>query len=117
MSHGDLMSSEVSKKENSLGPIATVITFENEYIRVWALELGPKGHQPLHEHHLPYLIVPLTEGKLVMKWEDGRSRDLVDKPGDVKYREPGDGPHELFNLEETDMRSILVEIKARTMSD
>jgi hypothetical protein len=106
------MPSEVSKKGNPLGPIATKILFENEHVRVWSLELGPKGHQALHEHHLPYLIVPLSEGKSVMKWEDGRSRDLVDKLGDVKYRESGDGPHELFNLENADMRSVLVEIKS-----
>ncbi len=106
------MSSTLSKKGTPLGPIATKVVFENDYLRVWALELGPKGHQPLHEHHLPYLIVPLSEGKSVMKWEDGRTRDLVDKSGDVKYRESGDGPHELFNLEDSDLRSILVEVKS-----
>lgn len=105
------MSSAISKKGSPLGPIATKVLFENEQVRVWSLELGPKGHQPLHEHHSPYLIVPLSEGKSIMKWEDGRSRELVDHPGDVKYRESGDGPHELFNLEDTNMRSILVEIK------
>lgn len=107
------MSSAVSKKGNPLGPIATKVVFENDQIRVWSLELGPKGHQPLHEHYCPYLIVPLSESKSVMKWEDGRSRELVDHPGDVKYRESGDGPHELFNLEDADMKSILVEIKGR----
>ncbi len=74
--------------------------FENEHIRVWTIELPPKGHQPLHEHYHPYLIVPISEGKSVMRWEDGRERQLVDVPGDIKYREASGGPHELFNLEE-----------------
>ena len=105
------MSQEVSAKGAPLGPIGTRVLFENEHIRVWAIELPPKGHQPLHEHHLPYLIVPISEGRSVMKWEDGRTRDLVDVVGEVKYRETGGGPHELFNLEDKPFHSVLVELK------
>ena len=106
------MSEQLSKTGKPLGPIGTKIVFENEHVRVWAIELPPKGHQPLHEHHLPYLIVPISEGKSVMKWQDGRTRDLVDVPGEVKYREASGGPHELFNLEDSKFHSVLVEIKA-----
>jgi hypothetical protein len=106
------MSEQVSKSGTQLGPIGTKVLFENEHIRVWSIELPGKGHQPLHEHHLPYLIVPISEGKSVMKWPDGRTRDLVDVAGEVKYREASGGPHELFNLEDTKFHSVLVEIKA-----
>jgi uncharacterized RmlC-like cupin family protein len=104
---------EVSKVSGKpLGPIGTKVLFENEHIRVWAIELPPQGHQPLHEHYHPYLIVPISDGKSVMRWEDGRERHLCDVPGDVKYREASGGPHELFNLEDKQFHSILVEIKA-----
>ena len=86
--------------------------FENEHIRVWAIELPPEGHQPLHEHEHPYLIVPITKGRSMMKWPDGRTRDLTDVPGDIKYREAAGGPHELFNLDNADFHCVLVEIKA-----
>ena len=76
------MSDQLSKSGAPLGPIGTKVLFENEHIRVWSIELPGKGHQPLHEHHLPYLIVPISEGKSVMKWEDGRTRDLVDVAGE-----------------------------------
>jgi hypothetical protein len=101
-----------SKSGKPLGPIGTKVLFENEHIRVWSVELPPKGHQPLHEHYLPYLIVPVSEGKAVMRWEDGREREIVDVLGKVTYREQGGGPHELFNLEDSKFHSILVEIKA-----
>ena len=101
-----------SKSGTPLGPIGTKVLFENEHIRVWSVELGPKGHQPLHEHQHPYLIVPVSEGQSFMRWEDGRERQLVDVLGEVKYREASGGPHELFNLEDTKFHSILVEIKA-----
>lgn len=111
------MADKVSAKGNPLGPIGTKVLFENEHIRVWSVELGAKGHQPLHEHEHPYLIVPVSEGKSFMRWEDGRERQLVDVLGEVKYREASGGPHELFNLEETKFHSILVEIKAAGKSD
>jgi uncharacterized RmlC-like cupin family protein len=106
-----------SKSGKPLGPIGTKVLFENEHIRVWSVELPPKGHQPLHEHYHPYLIVPISEGKSVMRWEDGRERHLIDVPGEIKYREASGGPHELFNLEEhTKMHAVLVEIKAGGMT-
>jgi beta-alanine degradation protein BauB len=104
---------EVSKSGKPLGPIGTEVLFENEHIRVWSVELPPKGHQPLHQHQHPYLIVPVSEGRALMRWEDGREREINDVLGRVVFREASGGPHELFNLEEkTKMHSILVEIKA-----
>lgn len=110
------MTEKYSKSGKPLGPIGTRVLFENQHIRVWSVELPPKGHQPLHEHEHPYLIVPVTEGKAVMRWEDGRERHLVDAPGEVKYRDASGGPHELFNLADTKSHSILVEIKAEGLS-
>ena len=81
------------------------------------MELPPKGHQPLHEHQHPYLIVPVSEGRSVMRWEDGRERQLVDVLGEVKYRGATGGPHELFNLEDSKFHTILVEIKAEGKGD
>jgi beta-alanine degradation protein BauB len=104
--------SAVTKSGRPLGPIGTKVLFENEHVRVWSVELPPKGRQPLHEHYHPYLIVPVSAGRSVMRWEDGRERELVDVPGRIVYREDSGGPHELFNLEDTDFHSVLVEIKA-----
>ena len=46
----DAMPQQVSKSDKPLGPIGTKVLFENEHIRVWSVELEPKGRQPLHEH-------------------------------------------------------------------
>jgi uncharacterized RmlC-like cupin family protein len=110
------MSQQTSKSGKPLGPIGTKVLFENDHIRVWSVELEPKGCQPLHEHHHPYLIVPASEGKALMRWEDGREREIVDVPGKVTYREAGGGPHELFNLQDSKFHSVLVEIKAEGVS-
>ncbi len=111
------MAEQVSKSGKPLGPIGTKMLFENEYVRVWSVELPPNGHQPLHEHQHPYVVVPISEGKALMRWEDGREREIVDVIGNVVYRKASGGPHELFNLEQNGkMHTILVEIKAGGMS-
>ena len=56
------MAAETTRK---LGPIGDKILFENEHVRVWSVTLDPGRRQPWHQHLLPYLIVPLTEGKNV----------------------------------------------------
>ena len=105
-----------SKSGNPLGPVGTKVLFENQYVRVWAVELPGKGHHPLHEHEHPYVVVPVSEGKARMRWEDGREREITDVLGNAIYREASGGPHELFNLEDTKFHSVLVEIKAGGMT-
>ena len=70
-----------SKRGAELGPIGDKIIFENERVRVWSVKLDPGERQAWHQHHLPYLIVPMTEGKNVMYFEDGRDRRDQEVPG------------------------------------
>ena len=87
---------EDTAAKRQLGPIGDKIMFENEFVRVWSLTLDPGKRQPWHQHLLPYLIVPLTEGKNEMTFDDGRVRETQEKPGEVIWREAGI-PHELLN--------------------
>jgi beta-alanine degradation protein BauB len=99
-----------------LGPIGDKILFENEYLRVWSVKLDPGQRQPWHQHLLPYLIVPLTEGDNEMTFDDGRVRHTQEKPGEVIWREPGI-PHELINRSTWQYRNVLVEIKTPAHGD
>ena len=94
----------------TLGPIGDKIVFENEFVRVWSLALEPGQRQPWHQHLLPYLIVPMTEGKNEMTFDDGRVRETREKPGEVIWREAGI-PHELLNCSDWQYRNVLIEIK------
>jgi quercetin dioxygenase-like cupin family protein len=93
-----------------LGPIGDRILFENERIRVWSVCLEPGQRQPWHRHDLPYLIVPITAGKNVMTFEDGRVRETDEASGEPIWREPGT-PHELLNASDWQYRNVLIEIK------
>jgi quercetin dioxygenase-like cupin family protein len=96
--------------KRTLGPIGDKIVFENEFLRVWSLALEPGQRQPWHQHLLPYLIVPLTEGQNEMTFDDGRVRETREKPGEVIWREAGI-PHELLNCSTRQYRNVLIEIK------
>ena len=97
----------------ALGAIGDAVIFENDVIRVWKLALAPGGVQPWHQHHLPYLVVPLTAGENVMRFADGRVRETRETPGDALWREPG-MPHELRNAGAAEYRNLLIEFKQAT---
>jgi beta-alanine degradation protein BauB len=96
--------------DTTLGPIGNAILFENDSIRVWSVELEPGDRQPWHRHDLPYLIVPLTQGRNVMTFADGRIRETEEVAGGVLWREPGI-PHELQNISDWTYRNVLIELK------
>jgi beta-alanine degradation protein BauB len=96
--------------DTQLGPIGNAIVFENDTIRVWSVELEPGDRQAWHRHDLPYLIVPLTQGRNVMTFADGRIRETEEVAGGVLWREPGI-PHELQNISDWTYRNVLIELK------
>ena len=100
-----------SKRGPELGPIGDKVLFENEYLRVWSVQLDPGERQSWHQHHLPYLIVPMTAGKNIMYYEDGREKETNETTGEVLWREAGI-PHELLNISDWQYRNVLIEIKA-----
>ena len=94
-----------------LGTIGDEVIFENDTIRVWKLELQPGEIQVWHQHDLPYLVVPLTDGDNVMRFADGRVKPTAEKPGEALWREPG-MPHELENVGTARYANVLVEFKS-----
>ncbi len=90
-----------SPRGPELGPIGDKILLENERVRIWSIKLDPDQRQAWHKHDLPYIIVPMTEGKNIMYFEDGREKET---------NEAG-APHELLNVSDWQYRNILIEIK------
>src|SRR5690606_37562094 len=60
-----------SPRGEKLGPLGDKVLFENEFVRIWSVKLDPGERQAWHQHQLPYIIVPMTEGKNIMYFEDG----------------------------------------------
>ena len=96
--------------ELKLGPIGDKVVFENDTVRVWIVDLEPGAKQAMHQHLLPYLVIPLTDGENVMRFLSGRIVETHEKPGMALWREAGE-PHELSNTSGWRYRNILVELK------
>src|SRR4051812_7802589 len=97
-------------KDLTLGPIGNRVIFENERVRVWELAVEPGRNKGLHRHDLPYVIVPLTEGKIEIEATDGKVYRPNEKVGEAIWRDAGE-VHDLRNLGDTTYRNVLVEIK------
>ena len=92
------------------GPIGNEILFENEQVRVWAMNVPPGDKKAWHRHELPYVIVPLTGGTFEIESVDGKIVRPQETVGEALWRDPGE-VHELRNLGDAVYRNVLIEIK------
>jgi quercetin dioxygenase-like cupin family protein len=109
------MLQEQPKTDLVLGPIGNRVIFENDFVRVWELAVEPGRSKGLHRHDLPYVIVPLTEGKIEIESIDGRVYRPDEKVGEAIWRDAGE-IHDLKNLGDATYRNVLVEIKPQAKS-
>ena len=107
------MASDEPTRENPNGPIGTKVLFENDLVRIWDMRVAPRGRKPWHHHTLPYVIVPITGGKVEIETVEGRIYHGEEGPGEIIWRDPGE-KHELRNLTDAPYQNILVEVKTRT---
>lgn len=106
------MTTDVMPEGTVFGSIGTEVIFENGLIRVWSLHLPAGETQDWHQHHLPYLVVPIVPSdNNVMVFADGRERATTEVAGDALWREAG-APHKLENRGTIDYQNVLVEFKS-----
>ncbi len=100
-----------------LGDVATKKLFENDRVRVWAMELNPGESSDVHEHTLDYLLIQLDGDKIAGIFEPDThgayppgtvEGDVA--PGNVIYIERG-GIETAKNTGQRPYREILVELK------
>ena len=106
------MLQEQSDQGLRLGPIGNRVIFENDSVRVWELAVDPGKSKGLHRHDLPYVIVPLTEGKIEIESIDGKVYRPQERVGEAIWRDAGE-IHDLRNLGTAVYRNVLIEIKSK----
>jgi beta-alanine degradation protein BauB len=106
------MAQDEPTRENPNGQIGTEVIFENDQVRVWDMQVGPRGRKPWHHHKLDYVIISVTGGKVEIENVEGRSYIAEDKAGAVIWQDAGQ-KHELRNLTDAPYQNILVEIKQK----
>ena len=99
--------------------VGTEILFENEYIRVWEMNLGPgetcAAHRHTHDHVILYAEPATIEAQV-----EGRSVIQHVEDGLVSYRAVGpDGlpPHSIRNASDLPSRHFIIELLGPSASD
>ena len=93
------------------GDIANRFLFENDRVKVWSLDLAPGETSAWHCHDRDYVIVVLeSDGGLVAEEKGGQHVSRGMKPGDVAFRQKGEG-HRAINKGRGRYRNILIELK------
>lgn len=88
------------------------VEFENEYVRVLRVTIGP--HQKLRQHTHPNtyaVLVQLTDQNLRLTSADGSARVSKYAAGLARWVEPPGAAHQDENLADTPLNFIRVELK------
>lgn len=100
----------MSRANQPLGDIATVVLFENERVRLWNLIVEPGQASPWHLHERDYVTVCLEGGGLTVEYEDGTARAGQSAPGTWAYHD-AHMVHRVVNNTGRRYKNILVELK------
>jgi len=104
----------MSEGERKLGDVGTKVLFENEYCRVWEMDLAPGEAGAVHRHDHPYVLVILDGDRVAAKPEP-------DSPVHGEYFEadvtipsvvemPAGGIETAINIGEKRYYELLIEI-------
>ncbi len=92
--------------------VGSRVLYENEWVRVWELELGPGETFPRHHHTLKYVTVALGEADLEAHEIDGTVHRNHRTLGDIQVTDVAAGQiHELRNVGKTAYRNRIIEFK------
>ena len=89
------------------------IQIENDSIRVTKYYFGPGAETGFHEHFWDYVVVPQTDGELLLINEKGIESKAELKEGISYYRKSG-VRHNVINNGKKDLIFIEIEIKGNT---
>ena len=88
------------------------IHIENDRIRVTKYYFSPGAETGFHEHFWDYVVVPQTDGELLLIDEGGIETNSELKAGLSYYRKAG-VKHNVINNGKKDLIFIEIEIKAQ----
>ena len=98
----------VAQDPTKVEPKHYKLDFENEHVQVVSVTYGPHEKSVLHEHP-GGVVVSLTEAHLRFTDENGRTREVFSKPGEVRWYPPF--KHKVENLGDTVYRGVYVGVK------
>jgi hypothetical protein len=102
---------EAAKRGIKLGEIGQRIVIENEYVRIWELNLDPGQSIDFHIHYHPYLVVSLGGGDNEIETIFGDRIKTVEELGSTVFINDMRAVHRLTNRAKIPYLSRLIELK------
>lgn len=86
------------------------LNFENDRVQVVSVHYGPHEKSVMHDHP-GGVVVSLTEAHLRFTDENGKTREVYSKPGEVRWYPPF--KHKVENLGDTTYDAVYVGVKGK----
>jgi len=102
------LSLAVAQDPTKVEPRHYKLDFENEKVQVVSVHYGPHEKSAMHEHPGGVVVV-LTAAHLQFTDENGKTREVFAKPGEVRWYPPF--KHKVENLGNTTYDAVYVGIK------
>lgn len=94
------------------------IEFENDFVRVIRVRIGPHDHVAMHRHPASgAVLILLTDQDARQTFPDGESHENHNKIHTVRWEPPGSAPHADENLSDKPLEIIRVELKQSLPSE
>jgi beta-alanine degradation protein BauB len=90
------------------------LDFENEYVQVVNVHYGPHEKSNLHAHPGGVVVV-LSEGHLRFTDENGKTKEVLAKPGEARWYPPF--KHKVENLGDTAYNAVYIGIKNKKLME
>lgn len=84
------------------------VAFENEFVRVFKVEVAPKDSTLMHRHRHDYLFVTIGDSDVSNEVEGKPPAELRLKDGETRFT-PGNFAHIAHNLAPTAFRNVTIE--------
>lgn len=90
-------------------PAVSTVQIDDDRVRVTEWRFAPGAHTGWHVHEFPYVVVPVTNGVLMLDTPDG-ARESTLRAGISYVREAG-VEHDVINANEHEFVFVEVELK------
>jgi len=101
-----------AEKGIKLGEIGQRIVLENEYVRIWEINLDPGETMDFHIHYHPYVVISLGGGDNEIETIFGDKRMTNEPIGSTVFINEMRPVHKLTNRAKVRYLSRLIELKS-----
>ncbi len=92
-------------------PATATIQLDNEHVRVTRWDFPPGAETGFHRHGWYYVVVPVTDGRLLLEMGDGSTMDAHLTAG-LAYSRPAGVEHNVVNAGPAPLSFVETELKA-----